>query len=77
MTWRALTTWPFRTAAQGLRQMALSTWRPLECQAVARELEAWCAAAAPAQGVSPIAAPEDALRMRASLQRAQRWGGAG
>ena len=51
--------------------MALSTWRPLECQAVARELEAWCAAAAAAGG-SPIATPEDALRMRASLQRAQR-----
>ena len=58
-------------AAQGLRQMAQSTWRPMECTAAAQELEAWCAAGV-AAGVSPISNPEDALRMRASLQRAQR-----
>ena len=55
-------------AAQALRHIALSTWRPMECHSVARELEAWCAAG----GGSPVATTEDALRMRASLERAQR-----
>jgi hypothetical protein len=45
----------------------------LECHSVARELEAWCQAGVDGGGgESPIAAPEDALRMRASLERAQR-----
>ena len=57
-------------AAQGLRQLALSTWRPLECNATAHELEAWAKAGASSGG--PISNEEDALRMRASLQRAQR-----
>jgi phosphoglucan,water dikinase len=41
---RAMWTCSCEAAAQGLRQMALSTWRPMECNAAARELEAWCAA---------------------------------
>ena len=53
-------------AAGGMRHMALSMWRPMECDAVARELEAWV------QHGSPIATQEDALRCRASLQRARR-----
>lgn len=44
------------TAAQGLRQMAQSTWRPMECNAAARELEAWCTAGASKGG--PISSPE-------------------
>lgn len=43
-------------AAQGLRQMAQSTWRPMECNAAARELEAWCTAGASKGG--PISSPE-------------------
>lgn len=58
--------WCF-TAAQALRQIALSTWRPMECHSVARELEAW---SEPADG--PVSTPEDAARMLASLRRARR-----
>ena len=53
-------------AATGLRHMAMSMWRPMECNAVARELEAWV------RYGSPITTQEDALRCRASLQRARR-----
>jgi phosphoglucan,water dikinase len=59
-------------AAQALRHIALSTWRPMECHAVARELEAWCEASDGGGGGGPTATVEDALRMRASLERAQR-----
>ena len=57
-------------AAQGLRQMAMSTFRPAECQAVARELEAWGAAWGGTAAGATL--EEDALRVRASLQRANR-----
>jgi hypothetical protein len=43
-------------AAQGLRQMALSMWRPAECNAAASEIEAWCQAGAAAGG--PISTTE-------------------
>tara|TARA_B100000405_G_scaffold195537_1_gene137077 strand:+ start:709 stop:5217 length:4509 start_codon:yes stop_codon:yes gene_type:complete len=57
--------------SQGLRHVALSMWRPMECHAVARELEAWCAKGG-ANGQGPIGTPEAALRMRATLERALR-----
>lgn len=57
--------------SQGLRHVALSMWRPMECHAVARELEAWCAKG-DANGQGPIGTPEAALRMRATLERALR-----
>ena len=53
--------------SQGLRHVALSMWRPMECHAVARELEAWCS-----EPSGPIGTPENALRMRAALERALR-----
>ena len=51
----------------GRTYVALSMWRPMECHAVARELEAWCS-----EPSGPIGTPENALRMRAALERALR-----
>ena len=55
--------------ALGLRHVAMSAFRVGECDACANELEAWSAAAAT---TTPIATEDDAKRVRATLQRAQR-----
>lgn len=60
--------WYFATAfcSDALKHLALTGWRAAECNATANELTAW----GEAGGV--IATKEGALRVRASLQRANR-----
>ena len=61
-------------AALGLRHVAIGGWRGGECEATARELEAWCGndSVLASSGGNPIGDRESALRLRATLQRARR-----
>ena len=58
----------------GLRHVAISGWKGGECEATAKDLEAWCgdAAVLAQSGGSPIGTREAALRLRATLQRVRR-----
>ena len=60
--------------AHGLRHVAISGWKPAECEAAAMELETWCgdSAVLAQSGGSCIGDRESALRMRATLQRVRR-----
>lgn len=56
---------PLGALTLGLRQIALSGWEPMECTAIDKEISSWYSAGS-------LHIPENALRLRATLERLQR-----